>query len=53
MFSRKNFDEKKHPFRMKGSKSPKPYKKERLADVLKEMDVDIYRDTTKTEKKDG
>jgi hypothetical protein len=51
MFSRKSFDNKKHPFRTKGTRSPKPYKKERVGDVLKQMDVDIYTDTTKTEKR--
>lgn len=50
MFSRKSFDNKKHPFRHKGNRAPKPYKKERVADVLKQMDVDIYSSATKTER---
>lgn len=42
MFSRKQYDEKKHPFKGKGKRSPKPYKKERVVDVLKEIERDIY-----------
>lgn len=41
-YSRKQFDTKKHPFRHKGNRSPKPYKKEDIRTVLKTEAVDIY-----------
>jgi len=36
MFSRKGTDNKKHPFKNKGSRSPKPYKKTSLAKLLRD-----------------
>lgn len=46
MFSRKQFDNKKHPFRDKGSRRATPYKKEDIRTVLKSESVDIYRKPT-------
>ena len=51
MFSRKQFDNKKHPFRDKGSRRSKPYKKEDIRTVLKSEAVDIYGSASKSEKK--
>ena len=41
MFSRKSVDVKKHPFRTKGTKSPKPHKKESVKIFMKEMDDEL------------
>ena len=43
MFERKSFDEKKHPFRWKGTRSPKYYKVERVEKFVKESnEPDMY-----------
>jgi len=39
MFSRKSFDAKKHPFKGKDSRSPKPYKRERVEKFMKDSDI--------------